>query len=80
MKNTPWATKVAVGTLITALVGGGVTGAFAWVTRTSARGHDHETRITVLEDHTKTIDKNIDEVKKSQERIEDKLDAALRRR
>ena len=62
----------------TAVIGSVVTGTVAFATRLSATSHDHETRISVMEDHTKGVDRSLDEIKAGQLRIEDKLDRSLR--
>lgn len=57
-----WMAKV----VITAVIGALVTGAAAWGKTLSSRTHDHETRVSVLEDHQKGIDKSLDEIKDTQ--------------
>lgn len=75
-----WLVKLVVGSIVTAMV----TGAVAWEGKMSARSHVHETRISVLEEHQeirdKEIDRQLEDIKKGQNRMEDKLDRALRRR
>lgn len=72
----PWMTIA----ITTALIGTLITGAWAWTARQTAQVHNHETRISVTETRVDGIDKSLDELKQGQQRMEDKLDRALRRR
>lgn len=72
----PWVVKTIVTTVIGLLLGGFA----AWGRTISTRSHDHETRISVTEEKVSDMRSDINEIKHSQERIEDKLDRALRRR
>lgn len=51
---------------ITAIIGVLVTGAAAWGVNLSRSRADHEKRIAVVEDHQKSIDKSLDEIKSMQ--------------
>lgn len=64
-----WLVKVIVTTIVTALL----TGAGAWGVNLTSRSHNHDTRISVVEDHQKGIDKKLDSMDK-------KLDRLLERR
>lgn len=66
--------------LITAIIGVAITGVAAMASRLSTEGHNHESRISVLEDHTKGVDKSLDEIKTEQHEQSRKLDRLLARR
>lgn len=66
--------------IVTALVGAGVTSVAAWSSLISNKSNDHEKRIAVMEDHTRGIDKSLDEIKDALIRIEGKIDRPARRK
>jgi len=71
-----WITKLAVGALVTALIGG----AIGWVSHTSAQVDRMDKVQAVQEAEQKHIKDDIVDIKNSQRRVEDKLDKALERR
>jgi len=75
-----WLVKAIVISIITAMIGAVV----AWGNILATRTDVHEKRISVIEEHQTTrdkeIDKDLEEVKATTRRIEDKLDRALKRR
>lgn len=73
MSNRSLSSTMIVRTIVATLITTLVAAVFTWGGYVSAQGHKHETRISVLEDHQKGIDTKL-------QRIENKLDAALRRR
>lgn len=71
-----WVSKVIATALITALIGG----AFAWGAGVSSKVSTHEKDIAVQKEKQDNVVEDIDEIKDSQRRMEDKLDRALQRR
>lgn len=71
-----WMVKV----LITAIIGGLVTGVFAWGQSTTENVSEIRTENTVLKVKVERTEKDIQEIKQSQRRIEDKLDDVLQKR
>ena len=56
-----WIVRAVVGAVISVLVAG----AAAWGASQSARGHDHETRIAVIENHQKETQQDVKDVLKA---------------
>jgi len=69
----PWMMKVLVTTLITAAVAG----AFGWARSTSIADTRQDTAIEVLKSTQENVDEDIDDIKATLRRIEDKIDRAL---
>lgn len=65
--------------LITALLGAVITGAVAWASQLSGKQVTHESRISVLEDHQRGIDKSLDELKVGQQEQREDVKEILRR-
>lgn len=80
MANQPvvpsWMGKVAVTALITALIGG----ALAWAQGTSKMDARQDGDIRVLSEAKLNVQKDVEEIKLTQRRMEDKLDRALEQR
>lgn len=58
--------KWIIQAVVTTVIGVIVTGFSAWGVNLSHRSSNHETRIAVIEDHQKGIDKSLDEIKAMQ--------------
>ena len=71
-----WVRNIAVGALVTALIGGAV----GWISHTSAQVDRIDKAQAVQEAEQTHLKGDIVDIKTSQRRIEDKLDRALERR
>lgn len=69
-----WLVKLAVGAVVTAIIGGGI----GWVSNTSATDATQSSEIAVIKNDQKHVTEDIKEIKESQLRIEAKIDKALR--
>lgn len=67
--------QVIVGAFATVLIGG----AIGWAASTQKTVQRHETTIAVQAETQKSMKENVEEIKQSQRRVEDKLDRVLGR-
>jgi hypothetical protein len=71
--------KLAVGSVVTTVIGAILTALLTWGHAVSAKQNEHDVQIGVLQEAKTVTEKSIDEIKGSQRRIEDKLDRMLER-
>lgn len=77
MKALPsWVGKTVAGALITALIAGGL----GWASHVSTTQGKQTEEIATLKESKRSVEKDIDDIKNTQRRMEDKLDRALERR